>query len=62
MVVTFHIETLSQKRIGLPENQFDYKQIQGAKFTELHRNQYVWKKLITKKCDLKTLLKPVFKK
>ena len=37
---------MSQKQIVLPENQFNnnennYKQIQGVKFTKMHRNQFI---------------------
>ena len=55
----FHIETICQKRMVTPENQFNCKQIQGVKCIKIHRN-YFLKKLITEKCVFKTLLKPVF--
>ena len=42
ILVTFHIETISQKRIALPENQFNYKQIQGVNFNKIHKNQFIW--------------------
>ena len=41
ILVTFHIETISQKRIALPENQFNYKQIQGVNFNKIHKNQFI---------------------
>ena len=40
----FDIETMSQKQKVLPENQFNYKQIQGVKFTKIHRNQFIRQK------------------
>ena len=33
----FHKETISQKRMVLPENQFNCQQIQGVKYTKIHR-------------------------
>ena len=32
----FRMETISPKRMILPENQFNYKQIQGVKYTKIH--------------------------
>ena len=37
----FHIETKTQKRMVPPRNQFNYKQIQGVKYTKIHRNQFI---------------------
>ena len=36
----FHKETISQKRMVFAENQFNCKQIQGVKYTKIHRNQF----------------------
>ena len=47
----FHIETKTQKRMVPPRNQFNYKQIQGVKYTKIHRNQFIYKKLIIRKCS-----------
>ena len=53
----FHRETIRQKQMVLPENQFNCEQVQWVKYTKIHRNQFIQKKLIIKKCALKTLLK-----
>ena len=36
----FHKETISQKRMVFAENQFNCKQIQGVKYTKIHRNRF----------------------
>lgn len=52
---------MSRKPIVLSENQFNFKQIQGVKSTSIYIPIYL-KEIITKKYDLKTLLRPVFTK
>ena len=38
--VMFHVETISQKRMVLTENQFSCKQIQGGKYIKIHKTSF----------------------
>ena len=37
ILVMFHLETICQKQMVLPENQFDCTQIQGIKYSKIHK-------------------------
>ena len=41
ILVMFQIETICLKRMVFPENQFNCKQIQEAKYTKIRRNQFI---------------------
>ena len=62
ILVMFHIETICQKQMVLPENQFDCTQIQGIKYSIKYIKPIYLKEINNKKICSQNFIKTSFYK